>query len=205
MLRGCLNCNSSRVQLAHYLNALGMKGIAVEVGSHRGGYASAFLEQWQGKYLYCIDPWYNPPGYEEQATHLHVSRGENRHEDYQACRDALRSIDPNAKRHIMLHALSLEVVSAFGNESLDFVYLDADHTRPAIDNDLEAWWHKVKPGGLLAGHDFLCPMEPEGGWGRYIQPAVMEFASRYNVDVWLIAEQDLFPWSYYIVKPDPHS
>jgi hypothetical protein len=159
-----------------------LHGMAVEVGSHRGEYASAFLERWSSGFLFCIDPWYNPPGYEEQATYLHISRGEDRRGDYQACHEAMCRVDPKGKRHHLIPSLSLDAVTLFHDDSLDFVYIDADHTRPAIDNDLKAWWPKVKVGGLL------------------VQPAVMEFATRHGVDVWLIAEKDLFPWSYYFVK-----
>ena len=38
--------------------------------------------------------------------------------------------------------------------SLDFVFLDADHTYEAVKADIAAWVHKVKPGGLLCGHDY---------------------------------------------------
>lgn len=209
-LKGCLRCNTGRLSLADMLNALGFKGIAVEVGSHRGEFAAPFLQRWHGKCFYCIDPWYNPPGYEEQATYLHISRGVDRHLDHKACADAMLAVDPLQERHVLLQALSVQAVKVFPDQSLGMAYIDADHTRPAIDNDLEMWWPKVMPGGLLAGHDFICPMEPDGGWGRYIQPAVMEFATRYNVDVWVVAEPssgkprepNLFAWSWYVVKPE---
>lgn len=209
MMRGCLRCNSGRVSLASMLNALDLRAYAVEVGTHRGDFAASFLSRWSGRYLYCIDPWYNPEGYEDQATYLPVSRGVDRCQDYDVCVKAMREVDPTGRRYSLIKRLSLEAVEMFANESLDFVYVDADHTRPGIDNDLEAWWHKVKPTGLLAGHDIICPMEPEGGWGRYIQPAVMEFSARHGVDVWIVAEPtssnpkepNLFSWSYYFVKP----
>jgi hypothetical protein len=209
ILRGCTRCNSGRLSLVTMLNALELRGMAVEVGSHRGEFAAPFLQRWKGSHLYCIDPWYNPPGYEEQATYLHISRGENRHLDYEACAYALHAVDPELERHTLIRSLSLDAVRLFPHGYFDFVYIDADHTRPAIDNDLEAWWHKVTSGGLLAGHDFICPMEIDGGWGRFIQPAVMEFAARYNVDVWLVGEPtspdpkepNLFPLSYYMLKP----
>jgi hypothetical protein len=38
--------------------------------------------------------------------------------------------------------------------NLDFVFIDADHTEEAVRADIEAWLPKVRPGGLLAGHDY---------------------------------------------------
>jgi len=42
----------------------------------------------------------------------------------------------------------------FADESIDFVFVDANHTKESVRQDLEAWWPKIKPGGTLAGHDY---------------------------------------------------
>jgi predicted O-methyltransferase YrrM len=50
----------------------------------------------------------------------------------------------------------LESVLAAGimkDESLDFVFIDANHYKCA--EDIEAWWPKVKQGGVLAGDDYV--------------------------------------------------
>jgi len=38
--------------------------------------------------------------------------------------------------------------------SLDFVFIDADHSYEAVRRDIDAWRSKVKPGGWLGGHDY---------------------------------------------------
>ena len=43
------------------------------------------------------------------------------------------------------------------NASLDFVYLDARHDYKGVTLDLEAYWPKVKDGGIFAGHDYVHP------------------------------------------------
>ena len=45
----------------------------------------------------------------------------------------------------------------FAEGSLDFVFIDAEHTFESVLDDLSAWWPKVRPGGLLAGHDYDWP------------------------------------------------
>jgi len=42
----------------------------------------------------------------------------------------------------------------YEDESLDFVYIDADHTYEIVKKDIESWYPKVKIGGILAGHDY---------------------------------------------------
>jgi hypothetical protein len=43
----------------------------------------------------------------------------------------------------------------FEDNSLDFVYIDANHTYEGVKEDIKYWYPKVKPGGLLLGHDYL--------------------------------------------------
>ena len=39
--------------------------------------------------------------------------------------------------------------------------------------DLHAWYDKVRPGGIIAGHDFLDGRRPEGEFG--VRSAVTRF------------------------------
>jgi hypothetical protein len=48
---------------------------------------------------------------------------------------------------------SVEAASHIRGGSLDFVFLDGDHSTSALVMDIKAWLPKVKAGGLLAGHD----------------------------------------------------
>lgn len=62
----------------------------------------------------------------------------------------------------------------------DFVYIDADHTHEAVAADLEAWWPKLKDGGLFCGDDYAYCDNP--GEGRYgVVEAVDEFMARHGL------------------------
>ena len=65
---------------------------------------------------------------------------------------------------------SVAAARLFANGSLDFVFIDADHARAAVQADIAAWRPKVKCGGILAGHD----------WHTYgsVQQAVTAMLSR---------------------------
>ena len=54
-------------------------------------------------------------------------------------------------------ARSVRAAAVFADGSLDLVFIDADHSFAAVREDLRAWWPKVRPGGLLAGHDYAWP------------------------------------------------
>lgn len=49
---------------------------------------------------------------------------------------------------------SVEAAKLYEDESLDFVFIDANHQYYWVKNDIRAWLPKVKKGGIIAGHDF---------------------------------------------------
>ena len=49
---------------------------------------------------------------------------------------------------------SPEAAAIFPDGYFDLVYIDAYHYYEAVCMDITAWLPKVRPGGLLAGHDY---------------------------------------------------
>lgn len=75
---------------------------------------------------------------------------------------------------------SVEATKDFENDSLDFVYIDADHFYGTVKEDLEAWGPKVKEGGILCGHDYQPIYEP-----HKVARAVQEYAfKRLSSKLW---------------------
>jgi len=70
----------------------------------------------------------------------------------------------------MVPGLSTVIAEQFEPESLVMVYLDANHSYEAVKADLNAWFDKVKSGGIISGHDYLS--EEYG-----VKQAVNEFCS----------------------------
>jgi predicted O-methyltransferase YrrM len=49
---------------------------------------------------------------------------------------------------------AIAAAADYADGSLDFVFLDDDHTTDHVLREVRAWWPKIKPGGVLAGHDY---------------------------------------------------
>jgi predicted O-methyltransferase YrrM len=80
---------------------------------------------------------------------------------------------------------SADVASHFADCSVDFVFVDADHSYKAVSRDLRAWQSKRKPGTLIAGHDW--------GWIG-VKVAVRETFGRVGVfeSIWYTHKQPSF-------------
>ena len=68
---------------------------------------------------------------------------------------SLAELKRTDRRVRVIREYSIEASKLFANGHFDFVYLDADHTEAGCWADLNAWYPKVRPGGLLAGHDYF--------------------------------------------------
>lgn len=79
-------------------------------------------------------------------------------------------VDPSGLYHVNLSGVSdivsflqqasPDAASEFDDLSLDFVWIDADHSEEAFLADVQAWLPKVKHGGYLGGHDYNHPQHP---------------------------------------------
>jgi len=65
-----------------------------------------------------------------------------------------KNIEP--VKHVV-NASKIDSISGsriYKDKSLDFVFIDANHSYDSVINDLNAWFPKVKSGGHIAGHDY---------------------------------------------------
>ena len=77
-------------------------------------------------------------------------------------------------------------------DGLDFVYIDGNHAEPFVREDITNYYTKVRPGGILGGHDFyngFC-REHDG-----VVKAVTEFVTRSSLPL----QVELPDW--WVTKP----
>ncbi len=54
----------------------------------------------------------------------------------------------------LIKGKTTEVADQIEDATLDFVFIDADHSEQGVSRDIETYKTKVKPGGYVMGHDF---------------------------------------------------
>jgi hypothetical protein len=169
-----------REDLPFLLNYLGLKGRGVEVGVHKGVFASHILEYWEGERLYLVDSWRHIEGYVDSSNGDHNVMLDNMAKTFMA-------VYAHENRAVMIRDLSAFAAQLFPPQSLDFVYIDADHAYEAVVMDIQAWASKVKPGGIMSGHDYLnSTFDPQGPWidGNVGSNRLGVFGVKKAVDEW---------------------
>lgn len=63
-------------------------------------------------------------------------------------------------RAVIMESSTVDAAAGVEDGSLDFVFVDADHTEPGVRADIAAWLPKLKPSGWMLGHDYDHPDFP---------------------------------------------
>lgn len=95
---------------------------------------------------------------------LHLVDNYSRNDSFRAKEVSDYILKPLGDRISWHFKSSVEASKDFKDGSLDFVYIDADHSYEAVKQDIDVWLPKVKVGGVLGGHDFY-----PGKLGDYVE------------------------------------
>lgn len=172
----------------------------VEIGTDQGEYAQVLLMTNPDLALFCIDPW-KAEAYEkgeQPESREDQSFFDNRHIE------AMNRIQKYAGRVHVLRRSSMDSLEYFDDNSLDFVYIDGNHDFLNVTQDIHHWLKKVKPGGILAGHDYV--RYPSRKF-NHVQKVVNAYTTSYHLlPVFLVTptnegmRRDRFK-SWFLVKP----
>ncbi len=106
--------------------------LAVELGTYHG--RSAMLLSYFAERVVSIDSfsYVDGPAFDEVAKTL-------------STRDNIR----------LIHSRSDVASTIFEDGSIDFLFVDADHTRLGVVRDVQAFWPKLTDDALIVFHDYL--------------------------------------------------
>jgi len=147
---------SHKFVLERWIKAKRFANVA-EVGVKKGTTFLHLLETCPETNLFGVDIW------------------ENETEQLPAYYEKLQAAVRDQPRACLIRDRSVAAAKTFPDRFFDLVFIDADHAEEAVMADIAAWYPKVRPGGILCGHDVhmetvrravdaLCP-----GWKHHEQ------------------------------------
>jgi len=174
----------SREGLASIFAELGFT-LGAEIGVERGLYSEVLCKANPQLKLYSVDSWQPYSDYR-----IHVSK------------DKLDSFYDQTKERMapynctMVKGFSVDVAKKFEDGTFDFVYIDANHEFVYIADDINAWVHKVRPGGILAGHDYF--RAKEGKYKCHVKDVVQAWAYSHSVSPWFFTTERRPSWFWVV-------
>jgi len=167
-----------------------------EIGVWYGETSRALLGSFPKLHLIMVDRYKTLTDEEAQIC---VSRGNkqvgriSQAEMYRAMEGAVRRTQSYYFRRTIMIGDSIQTSTLVKDSFLDFVFVDAHHSYESVRFDVQTWFPKVKPGGIVCGHDYDGRGDKHGRFG--VKQAVDDFSKRkgYFVDtapnhIWWIAK-----------------
>jgi predicted O-methyltransferase YrrM len=87
----------------------------------------------------------------------------------------------------VIRKTSMEAVKDFEDESIDFVYIDGNHTQKYVLEDIEEWSKKVKKGGVISGHDYVVFKQREI---NHVKSVVNQYAKEHDIKLYILGRRD---------------
>lgn len=124
-----------------------------ELGVLRGDTFIYLLRRHPDLSMVGVDTW--APDWSQEDTRAEGGRTYAEHplEGYYNALRATISANGWSPRATLMRATTVAAARRVRNASLDFVFIDADHTYEGASADIDGWQRKVRPGGMLLGHD----------------------------------------------------
>jgi len=117
----------------------------------------------------------------EDITKIYYDSGVDKFDGYLYPLFIENIMESGVYNHIIpVHMNIFDFIKPFSDESFFAIFLDADHEYDTTKKAMHKLWKKVKIGGYLGGHDYLCPK-----WGG-VKKAIDEFAVENNISLKII-------------------
>jgi len=166
--------NISGSGLVEHINKLKGDLIGVEIGVCLGVTTELYAKEIPNlKKLYAVDHY--PSFIDWNGTVVSEDRQEAMKQH------AANRLQPYKDKIEFVYTSSVEFVQTLEDESLDFIFIDGDHSYEGALRDFKNFYPKVKRGGIFAGHDLYIPT---------VEKALMEFFG--NMDIESVSQNAWF-------------
>ena len=173
------------------MNLYPPQSTGAEIGVWEGVFAKELMHSNPPKKMYLIDPFLYIEEYSQSAYGNRNMSQKIMNEKFQMLKKKFK----NEIKHGIIEVLrkkSDEALNDIEDNSLDWVYIDGNHSYDYALNDLKSFYKKVKQGGLITGDDYGTI----GWWNRGVTKAVDTFLTlkEYKTELFMIKNKQ------YIIK-----
>lgn len=169
--------NVGRDDLARMLHELDFK-VGVEVGVQRGLYSEVIARENPQMKVYGVDPWTTfktcDASEERRRTESHASQ-----DMCDAFYEETKQRMAKYGNYEIIKEYSVDAVKRFEDESIDFVYIDANHQYEFVMDDIKEWSKKIRKGGIISGHDYYRISDPRAL--MHVKEAVDTYVAENNI------------------------
>jgi hypothetical protein len=139
--------NSELIDLCNFIKNDGcIVNNIVEIGSFEGESTTIFSENFTDSKIFAVDIWTN--NYDESESVINSINPKDIEDNF----DIISRDFPNI---IKIKMSSERFSTIVADNSIDFVYIDGDHSYKGLSLDINKWRNKVKRGGYIGGHDYV--------------------------------------------------
>ena len=145
-----------KAQLRPYMAWLDKRSglVGCEIGIQRGLNARVMLEVYDIEMLYLVEAYrVYPVKVREHGTSVSWEDDMTSESHMEIWNEARQNLMPYQDRVRWLIGWSFDMARHILDGSLDFVYIDGDHSYEGCLEDIRLFYPKVRMGGLVAGHD----------------------------------------------------
>lgn len=146
--------------------------VGAEIGVEQGIYSEILCKSIPNLKLHCVDSWVAHADYRD---HITQSKFDGFLEE---TKKRLAPFDVSIHR-----GFSADIVEQFTDDSLDFVYIDANHNYENVIEDITLWNKKVRVGGVISGHDYIKRTRPVT---QRVVEAVNDYTKANGIDQWFV-------------------
>ena len=173
------------------LHKLPVGGTAVEVGVAYGDFTRHILAVLKPDNFIAIDNFSIVPD-DEPWGRRHLKDNQCSHYDYYTdqFREYIREGRMTVKK-----GLSWEMIAALPDHSIDYMYVDADHSYTSVSKEALALASRMKPGGIVQFNDYTH-FDQDAFVAYGVPKAVHEFMIRENYEMLYLC---LHPHGFYDV------
>lgn len=158
-----------------WLHHLNFK-IGVEIGVASGEYSLQLVKANPQMKLIGIDPYLPYSEYKDYSLITTFKKLES---------DALEKLS-KIHNYEFMKEMSMDAIEKFEDGSLDFIYIDGNHQDPFVTQDITEWSKKVRPGGIISGHDYMVTRKA----GFNVKEVIHKYTKDNNIKTWFVLGAD---------------